>query len=157
MMARRTEFKGRNVEISSDIDIDSLLSELPIEMRTKALKKAVRAAGRVVAKDYRKRLPRGKTGNLKSSVAVKVKGYNNESLWMSIVGARRPTGSHAHLIEDGWDVKSRGPGRKGQPPLSGTARVEGKHDLLAASTSTVRLQNKIIIDTITAAIVSEGG
>ena len=150
------------ITISEDVDLDGMLAQLPIELRNKGASKAVRAATKVVSTAYKGRVARGKTGNLKRSIGQRVKTYQGGRVWVGIAGARRPTGNHAHLIELGHKVNRRGTKTdsakwKRLAPLSGSARVEGKFDLVAAIDTTTSQQDNAVIDSLVESIKEAKG
>ena len=160
-MARQKERLG-NVEISSSIDLDGMLGKLPIELRSKALRKAVAAAAKIVADDYKRRVPRGATGNLRKSITTKVKSYRDGRMWIGLAGARKPTGSHAHLIDQGHKIGRRGKigdsaKGKGLEPLTGNSYVGGTFDLKAAIDTTAPQQDAAVIKSIVDSIKKAGG
>lgn len=85
--------------------VERQLMQLPIEMRGKVLRAALRKAGKLVV-DRAKQLvpPPGYPGDkpeykpLRDSLAVETRGYTNALV--AIVGAKRPAGTHGHLVEE---------------------------------------------------------
>lgn len=151
----------RNVRITESVDMDSLLADIEIMVRHKAVKKAIKAACHVVAREYRRRIPRGDPGHnpgkkpLHKTVRTRVRDYGHVTL--GIVGTEWPEGAHAHLIEDGHKVVvSRGT-RKGQSPLSGKTTVEGKRPLAAAIDTTMAAQDHAVIKSLQEDIKASGG
>ena len=131
--------------------LEKLLAKLPWDLRAKSLGQAARAGGSVVRNDARKRAPIGDQKHnpgataLKKTIAVTVRYYDNDRRAVAVVGPRYPQGAHGHLVEDGHDViVSRG-SRKGQKPLTGTARVEGKEFLAPAADSTKSQQTAAVL------------
>lgn len=154
---------SKNVRIKQDVDMEKILSQIPIEMRGKALKSAVTEAGKLVIKRAKQYVPRGDKRHkpelkpLWKTLGQNIKAYNNDALWMAIVGPKRPGGAHGHLIEGGHDVVvNRGP-RKGKSPLTGSARVEGKEFMAPAVDQTLKAQDKIVMATLRKAITDAGG
>ena len=157
------------VKISESIDIEGLLAQIPrvlqkesVGDREAALKKGVRAAANIVRADYRKRVPKGKTGNLKKSIITKVIPYRDGSLWFGIAGPQWGIGNHAHLIERGHKVYARGPiGNSAHKlniqPLTGSARTEARNDLLKAVDSTATRQDAAFVNAIVKEIKKAGG
>lgn len=132
-------------------NLEKLLREYPIEVRQKVLGQAVRRAGNVVKKRVRANAPVGDPNHkpenkpLRDSFAVKVVRYKNDALAMAIVGAKRPEGAHAHLVEDGHRIRRRG--KKGEGPGDYTgAFVPGKEFLAPAADQTKNEQTQAIID-----------
>lgn len=128
-------------------ELERLLKQLPIELRAKSLGQAARAGAGAVRTRARKLVPRGDTRHnpgapsLHDTISVAVRYYDNDRRAVGVVGPKYPQGAHGHLVEDGHDVKvSRGP-RKGQAPLSGTARVPGK-EFLAPAVDQTKVQQK---------------
>lgn len=122
--ARRRRQRGRgrgvHVEITRSETTQAALLKFPIELRKKVLTKAVRASGapvRSAARSHLKRHRSKDTGtrdkwsnktkqarsyrkqDLYQSIAIKVKTYGSKVV--AIIGARRPDGAHAHLLEYG--------------------------------------------------------
>jgi HK97 gp10 family phage protein len=104
--------KGGKVRIeiteSGRQETDKLLANMPLELREKQLKGAIRAAAKVFIKKAKALAPPpGYVGDkpdkmsLRDSIAVKVKAY--QTTVAGFVGPRRPYGNHAHLIEFGFD------------------------------------------------------
>ena len=138
--------KSRGIEI--DIDVDSIaetirdLQAVPLKVRARVIKKALREWGRIVVKSAKRNVSwRSKVlkRNIIQKVATYPKGASNarvKRIWLGI-GVRRIAGSirvdvgrRAHLYEAGWSpwpkgvtprrvavdrVKRRG-NYRGQPP-----------------------------------------
>lgn len=125
-----------NVEINVE-EIENALSQVPDLFIRKSFEGVLRRAGNVMKREWKDRLP-NVTGNLKRSIATKVfPPEHNDPSYTAVVYARRPRGSHAHLIEHGWDVGRRGTAGQsnrglGVPVESGSPRVEGKGEFLKA-------------------------
>lgn len=150
------------VEISEDIDMDGMLARLPLEMRNKAARKAVKKNVDVVTKAYKARVTIGETGNLKKSIRTIVRDYRQKTIWYGLAGATKPTGNHMHLVEQGHDVFARGPigdsaKNKNIAPQSGKARVEGKFDLVRAIDTTKTQRDKAVIESLADSIKKAGG
>jgi len=154
-------FRGA-VQVTTDVDMDKLLAKLPQDLRRKAARDAVKANVMAVARDYKGRIPRGPTGNLKNSVKWKVIEYRSGTIWYGLAGHIKPTGNHAHLINLGHNVYSRGPkneslAKREVRPKSGTARVAGKRYLHKAIISTRKKRDKIVVDSLKKSIEKAGG
>lgn len=104
--------KGGKVRIeiteSGKIETDKLLANMPIALREKQLKGAIRAAAKVFIKKAKALAPPpGYVGDkpdkmsLRDSFGVKVKAY--QTTVAGFAGPRRPYGNHAHLIEFGFN------------------------------------------------------
>ena len=145
-------------QIKEPKDLETILAKIDFELRNKALKTAVRAAGNVVKTKIRQLTPRGDAKHrpelppLWKSIITKVKGYRGDQIWVAIVGASWPDGTHFHLVDGGHEVKvSRGE-RKGKPPLSGTRKVAGKKMMATAIDTTMQQQDKAILDSLAKSI-----
>ena len=132
--------------------LEKLLANLPWDLRAKSLGKAAKAGGGVVARAARKRVPVGDPKHnpgakaLKKTITHTVRYYDNDRRAVAVVGARYPEGAHVHLVEKGHKVLvSKGPRYK-QPPLSGSARVEGKAFLVPAADGTKRQQQAAVLN-----------
>ena len=150
------------VEVSEDIDMDKMLAKLPLEMRNKAAQDAVREDVKFVAKAWRARVGKGKTGNLKKSITHRVVAYQDNRLWFGLAGTIKPTGNHMHLIDLGHKVFARGPigdsaAKKRISPLTGSATVEGKGDLLKTINATKGTRDKRIMESLAKSIKKVGG
>lgn len=71
------------------------------KMQRKVLRDTMRNAGRIVVKDARRRAPRGKTGELKKSIAIKVSV--KKAISTILIGIKRSSRArfYAHLVEFG--------------------------------------------------------
>jgi len=121
-----------NVEIKIE-DIEKGLSEVPDLFIRKSFEGVLRKAGNVMKKEWKDRLPKGKTGNAKRSITTKVyPPTHNDRGYSVVVYAKRPKGAHVHLLEGGWVVGKRGPNGqrqnqgRGVPVESGSPMVYGK-------------------------------
>lgn len=104
---------GWRTEIKEDGNVEALLERLPIELRTTALTKAVRAAGKVVAERARQLCPPpGYPGDkpglkpLRDTIGVQVRYYEREqdAAVVAVVGPEYPAGAHGHLVEFGHRI-----------------------------------------------------
>ena len=113
--------KSVSVTITETGDMDHILEQLPIMLQRGALDKALRAAGKVVAKRAKELCPRSsQTGTregwssqtagertgakpLAETIAVVVRKYDTASV--AVVGPQYPAGSLGHLIEYGHESK----------------------------------------------------
>ena len=142
--------------------LNDFLTQLPIRLRQKVLRQAVRRGARPVRTRARQLVPVGDTSHnpdsppLKATISVKVKSYQNDQVAVALVGPRYPQGAHGHLIEGGHDVVVSVGERKGQAPLAGTARVEGKEFMAPASDQTKDLQQQAIVEHLRRAIKEFG-
>lgn len=101
--------------------IDTLIGKIDVFLRGTAVRKAIRAVGKVVLDEAKRRVPvgdekhnRGKP-SLKSTLTSRL--WERGTRFTVVVGAEYPDGAHSHLVE-GWKqpkriVISRGE-RKGQ-------------------------------------------
>lgn len=96
------------VKVGDTKRVERLLTKLPVELRTKALNQAVRAAGRIVANQAKQLCPKpGYRGDkqglkpLRDTIGVVVRDYANGPA--AIVGPQYPAGAHGHLVEFGHD------------------------------------------------------
>lgn len=112
-MAKRTQVNKALAVERTGTDLEDFLKQLPIEVRTKSAKKAVRAGGNEVAKAARRNIKRGgpregrKSGkpHLKNTVRVRVRDYGGR--FLAVVGTSWPSGAHGHLVEFGYYAKAR--------------------------------------------------
>lgn len=149
-----------SVQIRESANTEALLAQLPIELRERAQRAALRAAGRVVA-NRAKRLapkqsqaddPRPAKPSLASTIKVVIRGYGDRAL--AVVGPSWPYGAHGHLVEQGHRVVvSRGVDR-GQPT---GAIVPGKEFLAPAVDQTMGEQHLAFIGSLQKAIARERG
>ena len=133
------------IEIKDTKQTDKLLSRMPIEIRGKTLKKALRAAGNVVAREARRIAPKpGYPGDdptkepLNKTIKTVVRDYG--TVIAAFVGPERPNGAHGHLVEYGH-----------AKVLWGTPtgeRVQGKPFMRPAADTTEAQQQKKIIETL---------
>ena len=136
-------------------DIEKGLSNVPDMFVRKSFEGVLRTAGNVMKKEWKDRLPKGKTGNAKRSITTKVypPDARNPS-YSAVVYAKRPTGAHVHLLEAGWDVGKRGPtGHRqnqglGVPVESGSPMVYGKLYLYQAKKKVTPKIEQIVSDAI---------
>jgi len=148
------------VRITETGDMDQLLAQLEIGLRTSTLRKALRAGGTRVARRARQLCPRSSaTGSaeywsqttaatragvksLADTIGVVVREYGHT--WVVVVGPQYPAGALGHLVEYGhaevlW----------GQP----TGRRVPPHPFLRpAADETVEEVNGAIISTLRGAI-----
>lgn len=90
-------------------NLEGLLAELPIMMRDKAAKKAVRKANAVVVKEAKNRCPVGgprvgrKAGkpHLRDTIKGVVRDYGEKTV--GVTGPTWPDGAHGHLVEFGTE------------------------------------------------------
>lgn len=149
--------------VKESADLDAILAQLPIELRGNTLTKAVRAGGRVVVRKAKQLAPKGDPRHnpgkkaLRDTITVITKKYQNGQIHMAVAGPSYPEGAHGHLVDQGHDVKvSRGE-RKGQAPLTGTARVEGKDFFAPAVDTTKAEQEEAVVSKIVKDIQKHGG
>lgn len=151
------------VRLEESFDFDGLMGRLAVNVRGKHAKKSVRAAGNVVVKDTRKRVPESrKTGTgdkqsqsvknkrrktLKQSIKVAVRDYGSTVL--AVVGGSWPEGAHFHLVENDHEHVAWGR-RTG-------AMIRGKKFFAAAVDTTQRQQHHAAVDTLRNGIIAEGG
>lgn len=153
-------------------EADKRLSRIPVAVRGKSAKSAVRAAARVVANQYRKELQsrkkkrtqrRNEKGQylaatqeerkdgkppLASLVTVRVVQYQSGNT-VAVAGAKWDGGRHAHLVEEGHQMWLWG--------KQTSAKVEGKHDMLTAINKTESKAKAAFEKRITAEIKKHGG
>ena len=134
--------------------IEKALSKVPDLFIRKAFASVLRKAGNAFKNEYKNRLP-VVTGNLKNSITTKVfPPEPGDPSFAVVVYAKRPKGSHYHLIERGWQVGKRGPtGQRvnqgqGVPIESGSPVVAGKPYFLEASRAVIPRIEKIVSDAI---------
>lgn len=110
------------VQITETAQLDALLAKVDITLRGKAMVSAMRESLDPMLQKTRELAPVGgprvgkKSGkqHLRQSLGKVVRDYGQ--VIVGLVGARRPEGSHAHLVEFGHDVK-----RKKDGPVVGRA------------------------------------
>ena len=81
-------------------ELDRKLKGLGEKLGKRVMRKALKAGGQLVVQEMKKRVPRGKTGNLKRSISKRPLRRRGGSFAI-IVGQRWPEGAHGHLIELG--------------------------------------------------------
>lgn len=141
------------VRLTETGNVEQLLERLPVEIRGNTMRKALRAAGRVVQKQAKANVPRSRTTRTRDkwssktkqqragvaehhkTVGVEVRVY--DGVLVAIVGARYPEGALAHLIEQGHDLVAWG------TPLP--IFVQGNPYLAPAADTTRREQEDAII------------
>lgn len=113
---------------------DKLLGKIELEMRNKALRKAVKRASRIVEQEAKRLAPKpgyegdkpGRTA-LKDTIGVSVKEYRGGRVYVGIIGPRRPAGNHAHLVEFGTKPHRIRPKDKKALRIGGRFIGEAKH------------------------------
>lgn len=95
------------IEISGAAEIERALKQFPEFVQRRLLSNALAAGGRVIAKDAAGRVAVD-DGDLKKS--IKVKADRRDRTLVS-VGAARPRGGHAHLVEFGTGERFKKDGR----------------------------------------------
>ena len=78
--------------------LDRAVRKLPKNVQKRVLKGALRAGGRVIAKDAKQRVPK-KSGELKKSISVQA-GKNQQD-GATVFVATRPKAFYSHMIEFG--------------------------------------------------------
>ncbi len=144
--------------MATEIDIDDIvkgLEKVPDVFIRKSFEGVLRQAGNVFKKNWKDRLP-NVTGNLKRSITTKVyPPEQGDPNYSAVVYAKRPKGSHAHLLEHGWKVGKRSPKGtrinrgEGVAVESGSPRVEGKNDFLKAKKEVTPKIENIISEAVT--------
>jgi HK97 gp10 family phage protein len=95
------------VTIESTRETDALLLSLPIAVREKYLKLGLKAAGRIVRDEAKRRCPKGKqrTGkkegkkHLRDTIRSEFRDYGRKKV--QVIGPEYPAGAHGHLVEFG--------------------------------------------------------
>lgn len=137
-------------------ELEKILENVQIAMRGKVIGKGLRAAGKIVVKEYKSRITApGYEGDkpgqrsLRDAIGYKGKRYSNGN-WVGVVGARVKSpwrAHHAHLYEKGHRmIVSRG-SRAGQQSLT-RAFVPGKAALVPAYQTTRKRQVEAMEDNI---------
>ena len=159
---------GVIIKISEDIDIDHMLRNVLFETRHNAIFQAVGAAMRVVVAEAKQRVPVGDPNikpelkALKDTISHVVRKYQDGLLTVGVVGPQWPAGAHGDLVEKGHNVYRRGAkgaslkGTK-SPPLTGSARVEGKFYLASAVDASQSKQDDAVIRVLQRHIMKAGG
>ena len=140
-----------SVTITETGDMNAILEQLPVMLQRGAVDKALRAAGKVVAKRAKELCPRSsKTGTregwskqtagsrtgtkpLAETIGVVVRKYDTVSV--AVVGPQHPAGALGHLVEYGHRMVVYGhdTGRRVQPkPFMRPAADETKGEQEAA-------------------------
>lgn len=131
---------------------DALLGKMPIELREKTLKKAIRSASRLVAKETAKRItppgypgdrPKDKDGNRLEPLSKNVKAVirSGNTFVAGFVGGDWPKGAHFHLVEEGHEKWLWGDRQEGE-------RVKGTGDFKRVADETRSQQERLIISTL---------
>ncbi|WP_022699301.1 HK97-gp10 family putative phage morphogenesis protein [Euryhalocaulis caribicus] len=95
------------IAISGASEIADALEKFPEFVERRLLSNALAAGGRVIAKDARMRV-KIDDGDLKRSIKVKA---DRRDRTLVAVGAARPLGNHAHLVEFGTGERFKKDGR----------------------------------------------
>lgn len=118
-------------------DTERLLEQLPIELRTRGLSAALRAAAVPVRRVARRLAPRQGSEDprpdrpaLVETIKTVIRDYGDRKL--AVTGTSWPAGAHGHLVESGHDVVVSRGSRAGSAPLSGDRRAEAKAFLAPA-------------------------
>ena len=151
-MSKRAERQKAYTKIAFDMDkFAGSLERFPFQLRQQAFTTALRKAGNVVKSAAKPNVPVGETGNLKKSITVQVKRYQDDKMFLLLVGPSWPAGAHGYIVEHGHNVFKRG--KKGQslknkevPPDSGKAYVEGVKFMAPAIDGTRSQQEKAVLD-----------
>ena len=155
------------VNITEDIDLESVLEKFPAHMKRTVLSNAVKAAGKIVQKEAMARAPVGDPSHkpqlkpLAKSIGLIIKKYSNDEKFMAIVGPQRPAGAHGHLLEGGHDIFARGPkgvsykGKKVKP-LTGKTRAAARAFMVPAIDATRTAQDVAVIESIDDALIAAG-
>lgn len=145
--------KGRiQIDIVETKNTEELLSQMPLELREKHLRSAVRKAGNIVAKEARRRCPKpGYPGDnptktpLNRTITTKTRVYPKTVT--AFVGPKRPHGAHGHLVEYGFSqkwVKMRDSELKVKRKYPKQTRA--KPFMRPAAHSTIQQQKQAIVD-----------
>ena len=120
---------------------DRLLAQMPIEVREKHLKKAMRRGGNEVAKEARRLVPRpGYPGDdptkipLARTIRTVVRVYRDHVV--AVVGPKWPEGAHGHLVEFGHAIQRNTPG---------PTRTRPRPFMRPASDGTLPQQNAAVV------------
>lgn len=145
------------IKISETAELDALLAKHELQLRTKALQKALRAGGNVVAKRARQLCPRSAQTNtrlmwssklratrasvkpLAETIGVVIRDYGAKQVML--VGPQYPAGALAHLVEYGHEeyLYGRPTGRRVPPhPFMRPAADETESQVNAAIVASLR-------------------
>lgn len=129
------------VELDESADTERLLKTLPVELRRKGLKTALRAHARPTVTRMRQLTPRGDLNHqpenppLWKTIKVVIREYGEEI--MAVVGASYPEGAHFHLVEEGhrqvlWGQETGAyvPGKEIMAPAIDSTRDSGWRNML---------------------------
>lgn len=145
--------KSIRVQIESTPETDRLLLRLDSTLRMKYLELGLKAAGRIVRDEAKRRCPKGnqRTGkkegkkHLRDTIKSVTRKYGSKRL--QIIGPEYPAGAHGHLVENGHEEVLWGK-RTGR-------RVAPKPFLRPAADSTKQQQIDAMNDVIGAGIEKE--
>lgn len=122
------------MHVQGDRALESFLKALGPTLERRIIRQALKAGGAQILKRAKQLAPKGKTGNLRRSLAVsrgrRIRKYPHGNL-VAILGPSWPLGAHGHLIEKGTrlrktkDGASRG--RMPAQPFMGPA-FEGRKE-----------------------------
>ena len=91
------------MELKNDRALELALKSLGPKLETRVMARALKAGAGETLKAAKRLAPRGKTGNLRKSLAVsrgrRVRRYGRRLV--AVVGPAWPEGAHGHLIERG--------------------------------------------------------
>ena len=120
---------------------DQILGAMPIDVREKVLKSALRKAARVVIKEAKRLVPQGdpkhNPGNVSLKDTLKTVRRKYKTADAEIVGPEYPQGAHGHLVEFGHEKVLWG--------LRTGERVKPKPFLRPAADNTEKQQQAAII------------
>lgn len=144
------------VKITTKIDdsLEPILKRIAPDLREKAIKQAIRAAGRIVANKAKTLVPQpgypgDKPGKKPLRDTFKVRVRNYRAIFVAVVGPGWPEGAHSHLVEEGHEQVKRD-GTTG-------AFVPGKKYLAPAAEQTIDEQLGVMRTKLFAQIKKSGG
>jgi HK97 gp10 family phage protein len=128
---------GFSVTVSGDKEVFAALGRLPANLQKKVLKRAAREAMKPALAVARKNAPKGKTGNLRSSLKSKVMKSKKGRVGQLIAthsGWFKGTHFYGAFQEFGWHVGKRSSSLRSRGKWSGIGTaddnrkfIEGKH------------------------------
>ncbi|MEL7263522.1 MAG: HK97-gp10 family putative phage morphogenesis protein [Planctomycetota bacterium] len=141
-----------NEKLEENIEASVLVEQIHAALRNGEMRKALKAAGKLVVKDARPRIAApGYTGDkpervpLRKTLKTVVRERDSDGSVYAVVGTTWPDGAHGHLVEFGH-VATREDGT--------TVHVPPNPFLRPAVDATADEQRKIIIHTLRAAAQS---
>ena len=153
-MARRRRGSKEIVIERQGPELEKLMDTLPMEIKRHAVDEALTKASGIVLRAARSRVPIGDPNHhperkpLKETIGRVIRKYRSGNAGLAVIGPEWPAGAHGYNVEFGHEIKSRGPNRKGSPPLTGKTRAKAKRFMAPAVDNTKQHQHNAITQTL---------